>query len=181
MVRLLQADVIHQATVGRRDRGTIERGVYILALKAFIELAKDSGPDLLERAAPLGRLVMALEDLELGRVAPALRPQKRNRKDTGPRSRRDSTLKGQLAGIVEGLMRRGGRSEPEAARWVHRRLANRGVQLDAEQLIEWRKQARGAKRDDFMRVAFHKMQVVVDWSDPDAAAGALIENFLKLA
>ncbi len=154
VVRLLQADILQQATVGRSDRGGIERFVWMMTLNACIELI-NSTPDLetAQLAAPLGRMLMALEDLDGGRVHPALRPRKRGRKDTGPRSRRDLTLRGHLAGIVEGLMRRGGMSEPEAAHWIQRRLSARGVQLTADQLVEWRKRARGAKPDNFQRLA----------------------------
>lgn len=177
---LLQASVLQQGTLGRSDRANIERYGWVMTIKGCVDLI-NSNPDLAayKLAAPLVRLQVALEDLDRGRVHPGLRPRKRSRHETGPRSRLDSTLRGHVAGIVEGLMRRGGMSEPEAVHWVHRRLSARRVQLTAEQLEQWRKEARGAKRDDFMRVAFHKVQVV-DWTNPEATADALIEGFLKL-
>lgn len=177
-VRLLKADVLHQAFIGQpqSDRGNIERYGFIMALKAYIDRSQAAGIT----PATLVRLVAALEDLDRGRVHPALRPRKRSRKDTGPRSRLESTLRGHLAGVVEGLMGRAGMAELEAAHWVQRRLSASGVQMKAEQLVEWRKQARAPKRDAFMRRAFHKV-LIEDWSEPEARAERLIENVLKLA
>ena len=182
VVQLLQADIIHDATKGRSDRANIERYCWLMALKAHIDIVDNLAPDLRDAklSAALVRLMAALEDLDRGKVNPALRPRTRSRHDTGPRSRHDSTLRGHLAGVVEGLMGRGaGMSEPEAAHWVQRRLSARGVELTADQLIAWRKQARAPKRDAFMRRAFHKA-LIEDWGEPEARAERLVENFLKL-
>lgn len=184
IARLLEADILQQATVGRSDRANLERYFAIRALHGCIELINEN-PDLLAArlAAPLVRLQAALEDLDRGVTHPMLRAVKRSRKDTGPRSRIESTLRGQLAGTVEALMRHAGMSEPEAAHHVQRRLSEmtaRRVKLTAAQLIEWRKQARGKRTDDFMRTAYHKVQIE-DWRDPLGRADSLIEGFLKLA
>lgn len=180
VTKLLQAEVLHAATAGRADAGNIDRYGYMLAIKAAIEAFGTHDDVRLNKLTDVFvRMLADFEDLERGRVARALRPRPRSRKDTGPRSRIISTQRGHLAGIIEGLMRRGGMSEPEAAHWVQRQLSARGIKLSTERLIQWRKEARGKKTDDFMRVAYHKANTV-DWREPIAAASQLIENFLRL-
>lgn len=178
---LIEADAWHEATIGRSDAAAIERYGWWLFLRASIDLI-NSNPDLYEHklAAAPARMLAALEDLDRGRTHPALRAVKRSKHATGPRSRVQSTAHGHLAGIVEGLMRYAEMSEPEAANWLQRRLSARNIRMTPDQLIAWRKQARGARKDDFMRIAFHKVQVE-DWkADPIYRAGRLLDNVLKM-
>jgi hypothetical protein len=149
-------------------------------LRACIELI-NSNPTWkkLKYAAPLAQLSGALGDLSLGSVQPILRPDLRDRRDTGPRSLVDSTLRGHAAGVIEGLMAHEGMKEPEAAKWVSRELGKAGIDIKASQLIEWRKQARHPKKNPKMREAFYKVQTQ-DWASPKAAAIRLLAGFIAL-
>lgn len=109
-----------------------------------------------------------------------LQHELRDRKDTGPRSRFDSTLREHVAGIVEGLMAHAAMTELDAAKWVSQRLGKAGQDIRPGKLIEWRKQARHPKKNAAMREAFFKVQAE-DWADPKTSAERLVTGFAALS
>ena len=179
-VQLLETEVLHNATIGRGDTANLERFIWTRQLRTCIELI-NSAPSVRDNqlAAGLVRLLAALDDLNRGKVHPSLRPQKRSSTETGPRSGIGAMRRGHLAGILEGLIDHADMSEPEAAHWMQRRLSVAGVQVTGDQVIEWRKQARGRRKDKFMRPAYFRVQNA-NWSDPLVAAERLIDRYRKL-
>lgn len=182
-VGLLEADVLHNGTLGCGDTANLERYIWVKSLRMCIELI-NTAPSVRQNnlTAGLVRLMAALDDLSRGKVHPSLRPQKRVSEETGPRSGIGAMRRGHLAGILEALIDHTDMSEPEAAQWMQRRLNAAGVQLTGNQIIEWRKQARTRRKDKFSRPAYFRVQNANGWSDdPLATAEKLIVRYLQLA